>query len=94
MVPRDPGEVVDGKQGGEDLPSQGRLRAVGSQRGLSRVPLSEDWPGKTASSQRSMPEEDRRPVEAARLAAADERINRALGDGVERHAAEDPGVAY
>ena len=30
------------KQGSEDLPSQGRLRAVGSQRGLSRVPVPED----------------------------------------------------
>ena len=29
---------------------------------------------------------------AARLAAADERINRALADAVERHAAKDPGV--
>ena len=39
-----------------------------------------------------MPEEDRRPVGAARLAAADERINRALVDAVERHAAKDLGV--
>ena len=31
-------------------------------------------------------------VGAARLAAADERINRALADAVERHAAKDPGV--
>ena len=29
---------------------------------------------------------------AARLAAADERINRALADAVERHATKDPGV--
>ena len=29
---------------------------------------------------------------AARLAAADERTNRALADAVERHAAKDPGV--
>ena len=29
---------------------------------------------------------------SARRAAADERINRALADAVERHAAEDPGV--
>ena len=29
---------------------------------------------------------------SARLAAADERINRALADAVERHAAKDPGV--
>ena len=32
------------------------------------------------------------PVGSARLAAADERINRALADAVERHAAKDPGV--
>ena len=31
-------------------------------------------------------------VGAARLAAADERINRALADEVERRAAKDPGV--
>ena len=29
---------------------------------------------------------------AARLGAADERLNRALADAVERHAAKDPGV--
>ena len=29
---------------------------------------------------------------AAQLAAADERINRALADAVERHATMDPGV--
>ena len=29
---------------------------------------------------------------AARLAGADERINRALADAVERHSAKDPGV--
>ena len=32
------------------------------------------------------------PVGSARLAAADERINRALADAVERHATKDPGV--
>ena len=32
------------------------------------------------------------PVGSARLAAADERINRALVDAVERHATKDPGV--
>ena len=50
MVPQDPGEVL---MENKDLPSQGRLRA-GSQRGLSRVPESENWTRKTASSQRSM----------------------------------------
>ena len=29
---------------------------------------------------------------SARLAAADERINRALADAAERHATKDPGV--
>ena len=32
------------------------------------------------------------PVGSTRLAAADDRINRALADAVERHATEDPGV--
>ena len=32
------------------------------------------------------------PAGSARLAAADERINRALADAVERHATKDPGV--
>ena len=32
------------------------------------------------------------PVGSARVAAADERINRALTDAVERHATKDPGV--
>ena len=32
------------------------------------------------------------PVGSARLAAADERTNRALADAVERHATKDPGV--
>ena len=32
------------------------------------------------------------PVVSARLAAADERINRAPADAVERHATKDPGV--
>ena len=83
---------VGGKHGCEDLPTQERLRAVGSQRGLSRVPVSENWSGKTASSKRSMPEEDRRPVEGWLVVAADERTNRALADAVERDAAKDPGV--
>ena len=34
------------------------------------------------------------PSGSARLAAADERINRALADAVERHAAKDPGVRF
>ena len=58
MVPPRPRRGADGKQGGEDLPSQGRLRAVGSQRGLSRVSVSENWPGTPTGSQRSMLEED------------------------------------
>ena len=38
MVPRDPGDVLMENKGSENLPSQGRLRAVEPQRGLSRVP--------------------------------------------------------
>ena len=62
------------------------------------MPVSEKWPGKTASSQRSMSEEDRRPccratrLDPHKLSAADEKFNRALADAVERHAAKDPGV--
>ena len=58
-LPQDPGEVL---MENKDPPSQGRLRA-GSQRGCFPGAVSESWPGKTASSQRSMPEEDRRPVQ-------------------------------
>ena len=42
---------ADGKQSSEDLLSQARLRAVVSQRRLSRVPESENWPGETTSAQ-------------------------------------------
>ena len=57
----------------------------------------ENWPGR----QQAHSEACRRriegllkgdPVGSARLAAADERINRALADAVERHATKDPGV--
>ena len=68
------------RAGTRNLPSQGRLRAMGSQRKLSRVPVSENWLREATSAQRSRPEEDRRPVEGrlggSRTAAADERINR------------------
>ena len=40
MVTPTPRRGADGKQGREDLPSHCRLRAVGSQRGLSRVSVS------------------------------------------------------
>ena len=51
MVPPTSRRSVDGKRRSEDLPSQGRVRAVGSQRRLSRVPPSWNWPGKTTSAQ-------------------------------------------
>ena len=53
---------ADGEQSSEDLPSQSRLRAVGSQRGLSCVQAPENWSRTTTSSQRRMPEEDLRPA--------------------------------
>ena len=45
-----PRRRADGEQGGENVPSQSGLRAVGSQGGRSRVPIPEDWPGTTISS--------------------------------------------
>ena len=80
---------------GEDLPSQSRLRAVG---------LSEGCPGcrhlRTGQGRpRAHSEACRKriegllkgdPVGSARLAAAHERINRALADA--KDAAKDPGV--
>ena len=62
MMPRTPGDVMM-ENSGENLPSQSRLRTMGSQRVLSRVPVSENWPWTATGSQRSMPEEDRRPAE-------------------------------
>ena len=51
MVLRDPGEVLMENKVAKDLPSQGRLRAVGSQRRLSQEPVFENWPGETTSAQ-------------------------------------------
>ena len=53
-----PRRGADGEPGSEDLPSQGRLRAVGSQQGLPWMQAPENWSGTAASSQRSMSEED------------------------------------
>ena len=80
-----PGRRADGEQSGENLFSQNKLRRVGSQQRLSWMQTPEHWSGATTNSQGSMPEEDRRPVEerSARLAAADERIKRALADAVD-----------
>ena len=51
MVPRDPGEVLMENKVARTPPSQGRLRAVVSQRSSSRVPVFENWPGETTSEQ-------------------------------------------
>ena len=89
MVPRDPGEVFDGKQGSEDLPSQGRLRAVGLSEGCPRCRYLRTGQGRHEAHSEAC----RKRIEgllkgdssgSARLAAADERINRALADAVER----------
>ena len=91
MVPRDPGEVLMANKSSKDVPQWG---------------LSEGCPGcrylRTGQGrQQSHSEACRKRIEgllkgdstgAARLAAADERINRVLADEVERHAAKDPGV--
>ena len=97
VAPRDPGEVLMDNKSCEDLPSQSKLQAVGSQRRLSRVPVSGNW------RQQAHSEACRKMIEgllkgdstgAPRPAAADERINRAVADAVERHAAKDPGVRH
>ena len=58
MVPRDPGEVLM-----ENKVARTYLRRADFELRLSRVPVSENWPGETTSAQCSMPEEDRRLVE-------------------------------
>ena len=97
MVPRDPGEVLT-----ENKVARTYLRRAD----FERWGLSEGCPGcrhlRTGQGrQQAHSEACRRRIEgllkgdpsgSARLAAADERINRALADAVERHAAKDPGV--
>ena len=92
-----PRRRADGEQGSEDLPAQSRLRTMG---------LSEGCPGcrhlRTGQGrQQAHSEACRRrmegllkgdPAGSARLAAADERINLALADAVERHVTKNPGV--
>ena len=55
-VRRPPWRSADGEESSEDLPSQSRLRTVGSQCRLSSVRVPENWSGATASSQRRMSE--------------------------------------
>ena len=97
MVPRDPGEVLM-----ENKVARTYLRKAD----FEQWGLSEGCPGcrclRTGQGrQQAHSEACRRRIEgllkgdpsgSARLAAADERINRALADAVERHAAKDPGV--
>ena len=59
------------------------------------VPVPENWSGTTGSSQRVISEEDRSllrgdPSGSARMAVAEERINRGLADAVEQQATKDP----
>ena len=72
----------------------------GSQRGLSWVPVCR-YLRTIQGRQQAHCEACRKRIESvlkgdsagsARLAAAEERINRALADAFERHAAKDPGV--
>ena len=97
MVPRDPGEALM-----ENKVSRTYLRRAD----FEQWDLSEGCPGcrylRTGQvRQQAHSKACRKRIEgllkgdsmgAARLAAAHERINRALADAVERHAAEDPGV--
>ena len=59
--------------------------------------IPDNWPGATTSSAAKHVRGGSKMLKvdssgSARLAAADERINRALADAVERHATKDPGV--
>ena len=63
MVPQDPGEVLMENKVARTHLRRADFEQLGLSEGCPRVPVSGNWPGKTASSQRSMPEEDRRPVE-------------------------------
>ena len=97
MVPRDPGEVLM-----ENKVARTYLRRAD----FEQWGLSEGCPGcrylRTGQGRQQAHSEAcwRRiedllksdPVGSARLAAADERISRALADAVERHATKDPGV--
>ena len=96
-VPRDPGEVLMGNKVARTYLRRADFEQWG---------LSEGCPGcrylRTGQGRQQAHSEARRKrIEvllkgdsdgSARLAAADERINRALADAVERHAAKDPGV--
>ena len=95
MVPRDPGGVLM-----ENTVARTYLRRADfEQWGLSAVPC---WYLRTGQGRQQAHSEGRRTrIEgllkgdskgAARLAAADERINRALADAVDKHAAKDLGV--
>ena len=57
MVPRDPGEVLMENKVGRTYLRRADFERWGPQRGLSRVSVSENWPGTPTGSQRSMPEE-------------------------------------
>ena len=97
MVPRDPGEVLM-----ENKVARTHFRRAD----FKQWGISEGCPGcrylRTGQErQQAHSEACRKRIEgllkgdsmgAARLAAADERLNRALADAVERHAAKDPGV--
>ena len=79
-----------------DVPSQNRLESVGSQCRVPWVLVLENRTRTTTNSQTKHVGEDLKPrrqatrLGSARLAAAVERINRALTDTVERHATKDP----
>ena len=51
--------------------------------------IPEDWPGTAARRRRIEGLLKGDPVGSARLAAADEKINRALADAIERHATKE-----
>ena len=85
-----PGRSGDGEQSGEDLSSQSRLRPVGSR--VSWVLLGRQHAHNEACRRRVEGLLKSDSAVSARLAAADERVNRASADAVERHVTKDPGM--
>ena len=97
MMPQDPGEVLMEKK----VARTQLRRADFEQWGLSEGCLGCRYLRTGQERQQAHSEACRRRIEdllkgdlagSERLAAADERINRALADAVERHATKDPGV--
>ena len=97
MVPRDPGEVLMENKVARTYLRRADFEQWGLSEGCPECRYLRTGQGR----QQAHSQACRKRIEgllkgdsmgAARLAAADERISRALADAVERHAAKDPGV--